>query len=264
MEPFWDLGQAGAVVVKTITKKPRRGNPMPRLCETPSGLLNSIGLPNKGIDAFIEITLPKLRGKAACLIVNIAGTCTGEFGELAARLDGAEGVDALELNISCPNVEGGDLPFGRDPQVVHRLVRDVRSATRLPITKLSPNVPRHRGDRAADEGGSDMVSPINTLGTSVDWRTGAGLHRRWGPAGAMPIALRMCWEAAGTWTSRSWHGAPAMRTCWFPAWAAARCRSARALPHADAVPRAVAGLRERLAAAGRRDVRSIIRSVRAG
>jgi dihydroorotate dehydrogenase (NAD+) catalytic subunit len=275
MEPFWDLRAAGAVVVKTITKKPRRGNPMPRLCETPSGLLNSIGLPNKGIDHFLEVTLPKLRGKSACLVVNIAGTCTGEFGELAARLDAAEGVDALELNISCPNVEGGDLPFGRDPQVVHTLVRDVRSATRLPIiTKLSPNVSDIAEiARAAKEGGSDIVSLINTLlGMSVDWKTGkpglgttiGGLS---GPA-IKPIALRMCWEVARS-VDIPVIGLGGIRTAddaleFLSVGCSAVQIGTAHYRTPDAVPRAVEGLRERLSAAGRRDVRSVIRSVAAG
>ena len=201
MEPFWDLSVAGGVVVKTITKRPRKGNPMPRLAETASGLLNSIGLPNKGIDHFIEQVLPQLAGKAACLVVNLAGGCTDEFAELAGRLDGLPGIDALELNISCPNVEGGNLPFARDPAVVHRLVADVRSVTRLPIiTKLSPNVSDVTEiAAAAKEAGTDAVSLINTLlGMSLDWRTGepglgtvvGGLS---GPA-IKPVALRMCWE----------------------------------------------------------------------
>ncbi len=203
MEPFFDLAEAGAIVVKTLTKAPRHGNPMPRLVETPSGLLNSIGLPNKGIDHFIEQVLPRLAGHASCLVINIAGTCTGEFGELASKLDGLPGVDGLELNISCPNVEGGDLPFGRDPDVVHRLVGDVRSATALPIiTKLTPNVSDIAAvAKAAEDGGSDAVSLINTLlGMAVDWRTGrpglgtvvGGLS---GPA-IKPVALRMVWEVS--------------------------------------------------------------------
>jgi len=275
MEPFWDLRVAGAVVVKTITKKPRRGNPMPRLCETPSGLLNSIGLPNKGIDHFVDVVLPRLRGKAGCLVVNIAGTCTGEFGELAARLDGQAGVDALELNISCPNVEGGDLPFGRDPSVVRRLVADVRAATKLPIiTKLTPNVSDiAEVARAAQEGGSDAVSLINTLlGMAVDWRTGkpglgttiGGLS---GPA-IKPVALRMCWEVA--------------RSVDIPVIGIGGIRSADDVLEflcvgcsavqigtshyrtPDAVPRAVEGLRERLVSVGRRDVASLIGSVQTG
>ncbi|GJM20368.1 MAG: dihydroorotate dehydrogenase [Planctomycetota bacterium] len=202
MEPFWgSLSVAGAVVVKTITKKARRGNPMPRLAETPSGLLNSIGLPNKGIDHFIAQVLPQLSGRAQCLIVNLAGGSADEFAELAAQLDRCEGIDALELNVSCPNVEGGNLPFARDPDVVHKLVRDVRNVTDLPvITKLSPNVTDVAViAEAAKAGGTHAVSLINTiLGMSVNWRTGApglgttvgGLS---GPA-IKPIALRMVHE----------------------------------------------------------------------
>lgn len=275
LEPFWDLRAAGAVVVKTITMQPRRGNPMPRLCETPSGLLNSIGLPNKGARHFLDVTLPKLRGKAACLVVNIAGTCTGEFAELAGMVGEAGGVDALELNISCPNVEGGNLPFGRDPQVVRRLVADVRAATRLPlITKLSPNVSDIAEiGLAAQDGGSDALSLINTLlGMAVDWRTGrpglgttiGGLS---GPA-IKPVALRMCWEVARS-VSIPVIGIGGIRTAedaleFLCVGCSAVQIGTQHYKVPDAVPRAVAELRTALHAAGRRDLRSVIGSVRAG
>jgi dihydroorotate dehydrogenase (NAD+) catalytic subunit len=275
LEPFWDLREAGAVVVKTITLQPRRGNPMPRLCETPSGLLNSIGLPNKGARHFLDVTLPKLRGRAACLVVNIAGTCTGEFAELAGIVGEAGGVDALELNISCPNVEGGNLPFGRDPQVVRRLVADVRAATRLPlITKLSPNVSDIAEiGLAAQEGGSDALSLINTLlGMAVDWRTGrpglgttiGGLS---GPA-IKPVALRMCWEVARS-VSIPVIGIGGIRTAedaleFLCVGCSAVQIGTQHYKVPDAVPRAVGELRTALHAAGRRDLRSVIGSVRAG
>jgi dihydroorotate dehydrogenase (NAD+) catalytic subunit len=273
MEPFWDLRVAGAIVVKTLTRKPRRGNPMPRLCETPSGLLNSIGLPNKGLDHFIREVMPRLAGRSDCLIVNIAGTCTGEFGEMAAQLDQVQGVDALELNISCPNVEGGDLPFGRDPEVVHRLVGDVRSATRLPvITKLSPNVSDIAAiARAAKEAGSDAVSLINTLlGMAVDWRTGrpglgtviGGLS---GPA-VKPIALRMVWEV-----SRSVDipviGIGGIRTLddaleFLCAGASAVQIGTSHYRTPDVIPRVLKNMRSELAAAGHADLRSVIGGLR--
>jgi dihydroorotate dehydrogenase (NAD+) catalytic subunit len=275
MEPFWDLRVAGAIVVKTLTRKPRRGNPMPRLCETPSGLLNSIGLPNKGLDHFVREVLPRLAGRSDCLIVNIAGTCTGEFGEMAAQLDGAAGVDALELNISCPNVEGGDLPFGRDPQVVYRLVSDVRAATRLPvITKLSPNVSDIAAiARAAKDAGSDAVSLINTLlGMSVDWRSGrpglgtviGGLS---GPA-VKPIALRMVWEVARS-VDIPVIGIGGIRTVddaleFLCAGASAVQIGTSHYRTPDVIPRVLERLRAELAAAGRADVRSLIGSIRAG
>ena len=272
LEPFMDLKVAGAIVVKTLTVKPRRGNPMPRLCETPSGLLNSIGLPNKGLDHFLREVLPRLAGKSACLVVNIAGTCTGEFGEMAARLDAAEGVDAIELNISCPNVEGGDLPFGRDPEVVHRLVSDVRSATRLPIvTKLTPNVADVASiARAAKEGGTDAVSLINTLlGMAVDWRTGrpglgttiGGLS---GPA-VKPIALRMCWEVARS-VDVPVIGIGGIRNAddvleFLSVGCSAVQIGTLHYRTPDIIPRTLAELRAKLAEAGRRDVRSLIGQV---
>ncbi|HZJ71268.1 MAG TPA: dihydroorotate dehydrogenase, partial [Planctomycetota bacterium] len=273
MEPFWDLSVAGAVVVKTLTMKPRRGNPMPRLCETPSGLLNSIGLPNKGLPHFLKEVLPRLAGKADCLVVNIAGTCTGEFGEMAARLDGAEGVDALELNISCPNVEGGDLPFGRDPQVVYRLVGDVRAATRLPIiTKLTPNVSDVVAiARAAHEAGSDAVSVINTLlGMAVDWRSGrpglgtviGGLS---GPA-IKPVALRMVWDVARS-VDIPVVGIGGIMSAddaleFLCAGASAVQVGTAHYRRPDAIPRMLEAMRASLAAAGRAEVRSVIKTLR--
>ena len=274
LEPFFDLSVAGAIVVKTITKAPRKGNPMPRLAETPSGLLNSIGLPNKGVDAFFEKTLPVLKGKASCLIINIAGTCQGEFGEVAERFAGVEGVDALELNISCPNVEGARMPFARDPQVVRDIVADCRSACGLPIiTKLSPNVSDVAEiAQAAKEGGSHAVSLINTvLGMSVDWRSGApglgtvvgGLS---GPA-IKPIALRMCWEVVrnvdipviGIGGVASVEDALEFLTV------GARAVQVGTTHYKtpDAVPRLVTALRERLAAAGRAKVTDQIGTLKA-
>lgn len=274
LEPFFDLSAAGAIVVKTITKKPRKGNPMPRLAETPSGLLNSIGLPNKGIDHFIAVTLPALAGKADCLVVNLAGGSVDEFAELAGRLDGLAGIDALELNVSCPNVEGGNLPFARDTDVVAKLVAGVASATGLPlITKLSPNVTDPAAiAQAAVDGGTHAVSLINTvLGMSVDWRSGApglgtvvgGLS---GPA-IKPIALRMCWEVVrsvdvpviGIGGITSVDDALEFLTvgCSAVQIGTAHYRTP------DVVPRLVAELAETLAAAGRASVRDVIGSLRA-
>jgi len=201
MERFFDLKVPGAVVLKTITRHPRLGNPPPRLAESASGLLNSIGLPNPGVRAFIKDQLPLLKGKAACLIVNFAGEREEEFAEAAAMLDGKEGIDALEINLSCPNVSSGKLPFSSDPVVVEKIVQSVRKVTDLPLlAKLSPNV----GDivsvaKAAMDGGADILTLINTLlGMSIDWKEKkprlatvfGGLS---GPA-IKPVALRMVHE----------------------------------------------------------------------
>jgi len=274
VEPFFDLKEAGAIVIKTITKAPRHGNPMPRLAETPAGLLNSIGLPNKGIEFFVDKILPRLAGKADCLIVNIAGTRAGEFGELAARLEGLPGIDGLELNVSCPNVENAKLPFGRDPEVVHRIVSDVRSATSLPfITKLSPNVSDiAEVAQAAAEAKTDAVSLINTLlGMSVDWRTGkpglgtvvGGLS---GPA-IKPIALRMTWEVARS-VDVPVIGIGGIRTVddvleFLVAGASAVQVGTTHYKTPDIIPRLARELRLELAAAGHAGVRSIIGSLKA-
>ena len=273
MEPFWPLDAAGAVVVKTLTKVPRRGNPMPRLAETPSGLLNSIGLPNKGVDHFLEHMLPDLAGRAACLVINIAGASVAQFAEIAGQFEGREGVDALELNVSCPNAEGGNLPFARDPAVVEALVRDVRSATDLPlITKLSPNVDDIAGAaQAAVAGGTDIVSLINTLlGMAVDWRTGApglgtvvgGLS---GPA-IKPVALRMVHEVVSK-VDVPVIGIGGITTVddalEFLTVGASAVQIGTANYRApDAVPRIVEQLRQRLAEVGKRRVVDQIRTLK--
>ncbi len=197
-----DLGRLGGIVPKTITGSPRAGNPPPRTVETAAGLLNSIGLDNDGIEVFIERHLPYLAGLGSRIIVSIAGKSHAEFVELAARLDGLPGVDALELNVSCPNVSGG-VDFGTDPARCEKLVAGVRNACSLPVlAKLTPNV-TDIGliARAAEAGGADALALVNTcLGMAVDWRlrrprlgrTMGGLS---GPA-IKPIALRAVYQAA--------------------------------------------------------------------
>jgi len=198
--PFYDTSRLGCVVVKTITQQPRPGNPPPRLVETPGGLLNSIGLPNPGVEAYIEHELPKLRTLGAPLVINIAGHDAPEFALLAARLERETGIDALELNMSCPNVAGG-LDFSTSPEAARDVVKRVRDVTGLPlIAKLSPNVTDIRPIAvAAQEAGADAISAINTfVGMAIDWRTrapilGRGVGGLSGPA-IKPLALRMVWQ----------------------------------------------------------------------
>ena len=199
-QPFYDTSRLGFVVVKTITQNPRPGNPPPRLVETPGGLLNSIGLPNPGIEAYIEKELPKLRTLGAPLVINIAGHDAAEFASLAKRLEREPGIDALELNMSCPNVSGG-LDFSTTPEAARDVVRRVRDVTARPIlAKLSPNVTDIRPIAvAAQEGGADAISAINTyVGLVLDWRKrtpilGRGFGGLSGPA-IKPLALRIVWQ----------------------------------------------------------------------
>lgn len=200
--PFYDTSRLGCVVVKTITQQPRPGNPPPRLVETAGGLLNSIGLPNPGVEAYIEKELPKLRTLGAPLVINIAGHDAAEFATLAQRLEREGGIDALELNMSCPNVAGG-LDFSTSPEAAADVVRRVRDVTARPlIAKLSPNVTDIRPIAvAAQRAGADAISAINTfVGMVVDWRTrrpilGRGLGGLSGPA-IKPLALRIVWQLA--------------------------------------------------------------------
>jgi dihydroorotate dehydrogenase (NAD+) catalytic subunit len=201
-EKYFDLNRLGAIVVKTITRLPRAGNPPPRVAETPAGMLNAIGLHNVGIEGFIRDKLPYLRRLAPPLIVNVAGESVEDFRELTKRISDQDGVAGIELNVSCPNVAGG-LDFSSDPQLAHRVVRSAREATPLPlIPKLSPNVTDIVTiARAVADAGADAISLINTLvGMAVDVRTRrpkignvtGGLS---GPA-IRPIAVRMVWQVA--------------------------------------------------------------------
>lgn len=199
----FDPRRLGGIIVKGTTLEPRAGNPAPRLCETPAGLLNAVGLENPGVEAVIARHLPALTPLGVPVLVNIAGESEAEYEELAERLTGQPGVAALELNLSCPNVRQGGMTFGTDPVVVERLTRLVRERTTLPLfVKLSPNV----SDiveiaRAAEAGGADALSLVNTLlGLAIDVHTGrpvlgnvtGGLS---GPA-LRPVAVRMVYQVA--------------------------------------------------------------------
>lgn len=197
-----DLNKIGAIVTKSITLKPRQGNPPPRVVETPSGILNSIGLQNDGIDAFIEDKLPFLDKIKTVVIVSIAAHSVEDYAGIARRLDKIKRVDAIEINISCPNVKGG-LEFSREANSAAAVVGKVRAASKKPlITKLSPNVKDITEiAMAAEEAGSDAVSLVNTFtGMAVDVETrrpalGNIVGGLSGPA-IRPIALRMVWETA--------------------------------------------------------------------
>ena len=202
MAGFVDLSRLGAILPKTITRRPRPGNPPPRTVETTGGMLNSIGLDNDGIEAFIAHQLPYLAGLGSAIVVSIAAHSSDEFLEMAARLDGVPGVAALELNVSCPNVSGG-VDFGTNPAMCETVVSGVRGACSLPIlVKLTPNVTDIVTiAKAAAHGGADAVSLINTcLGMAVDWRRqrprlGNVLGGLSGPA-IKPIALRAVYQVA--------------------------------------------------------------------
>jgi dihydroorotate dehydrogenase (NAD+) catalytic subunit len=198
-----DLNRLGAVVVKGLSLKPRQGYPPPRLCETPSGMLNAIGLENVGVEAFIHEKLPFLRQFKTKVVANIFGETIEEYQEVARRLDGVEGIHALEVNISCPNVKKGGISFGSDPRATFDVLSGVRKTTRLPlIAKLSPNVTDiTEFALAAKTASVDVISLVNTLvGMAIDIHTQrpvlsamtGGLS---GPA-IRPIAVRMVWEVS--------------------------------------------------------------------
>ena len=201
LDQFFPIERLGALVTKSLTLKPKEGNAPHRIVETPSGMLNSIGLQNIGVEAFCTKKLPFLQAKKVSVIVNIAAKRSDDYVALTERLSREKGIVALELNISCPNVKEGGLEFGSNPTCIREIVSKVRAKTKLPlITKLSPNVTDIvEMARAAQEGGSDIVSLVNTfLAMAIDIKkrkpflstvTG-GLS---GPA-IRPIALRMVWQ----------------------------------------------------------------------
>ncbi|MDZ4722457.1 MAG: dihydroorotate dehydrogenase [candidate division Zixibacteria bacterium] len=192
------LSKLGALVTKTITPLPRLGHPTPRTAETPSGMLNAIGLANVGIDAFITDKIPFLQKQKTKTIVNVGGATVQEYVDLCARLNDFESVHMVELNLGCPNVNEGGMEFGADPKMTERTVAEVKKVFRRPvIAKLTPNVTSiSQIALAAEQGGADILSIINSLvGTSIDintWKPRLTFNRGGltGPA-IKPIALAM-------------------------------------------------------------------------
>lgn len=201
-EDFYPLSRLGGISVKGTTGKLRTGNLPPRIAETPSGMLNSVGLQNPGIDAFIEKELPWLKTKDTVVIANIAGSDVDEYREIAEKLDRTD-VDMIEVNISCPNVKAGGAAFGVSTEGAALITRTVRSVTKKPVMmKLSPNVTSIADiAKACEAEGADAVSLINTLlGMRIDIRTRRPiLHNNVGglsgPA-VFPVAVRMVWQVA--------------------------------------------------------------------
>ena len=198
-----DLASLGAIVVKGIRAEATTGNPTPRTVETASGMINAIGLPGPGVDGFVRDYIPFLRRHDVPVIVNVWGRTVEEYGDVARRLDAVEGVHALEINVSCPNIKEGSKAFGTNLDSFRRVVDLVRASTRLPvIPKLAPNVSDIASfARAAEECGSDAVSLINSipamavdietrrpkLGNVTGGLTGPAIH---------PVAVKLVWEAA--------------------------------------------------------------------
>ncbi|HJO93276.1 MAG TPA: dihydroorotate dehydrogenase [Victivallales bacterium] len=202
---FYPLDTLGAIMVKGISPEPVNGNPMPRVCETSSGMLNAIGLQNPGVEKFIsnEKYMPFLRKHNATVIVNIWGKSIDDYRYVAERLDDVEGIHALEINISCPNIKEGGIAFGTDLKVAAKVVSEVRKASNLPlITKLSPNVTKIADfAKVVVNEGSDIVSLINTLtGMAIDIETRkpklANVTGGLSGAAIKPVAIKMVYDVA--------------------------------------------------------------------
>ena len=202
-ERLVDLNRLGGIIVKGLSLEPSKGNPSPRIVETPCGMLNAIGLENVGLAAFVKDKLPFLKGLKTPVFVNLYGKNIAEYAELAARLDDIEDVSGIEVNISCPNVKSGGMAFGAYPDSASEVVRAVRDRTKKPLmVKLSPNVTDITEiARSVEAEGADSISLINTItGMAIDIETRrpklanitGGLS---GPA-IKPVALRMVWQTA--------------------------------------------------------------------
>lgn len=200
---FMDINRLGAIIVKGTTLAPRQGNPYPRMAETPSGMLNAVGLQNKGVDYFVDHIYPEVQKIDTNIIVNVSGSCIDDYVQTASIINTLEDIPAIELNISCPNVKQGGMAFGVKPESAAQVVAAVRKAyDKTLIVKLSPNVTDITEiARAVEDAGADSVSLINTmLGMAIDAEkrkpilstiTG-GMS---GPA-VKPVALRMVWQTA--------------------------------------------------------------------
>ena len=200
---FYDLGELGGICAKGLTLHRREGNPAPRIAETPMGILNSVGLQNPGVDAFIEEELPFLRQFDTKVIANISGNTPEEYGVMCEKLSGA-GVDMIEVNISCPNVKAGGLAYGTRPELAAEVTKVAKAhAGKTPVmVKLSPNVTDITEiAKAVADAGADALSLINTLrGMRIDVNSGRPILKMntgglSGPA-VLPVAVRMVWEVA--------------------------------------------------------------------
>ena len=199
---FYNLNELGGICCKGLTLHGREGNPPPRIAETPMGILNSVGLQNPGVDAFIEHELPELKQHDLAIIANISGNTPEEYGIMCEKLSAA-GVDMIEVNISCPNVKAGGLAYGTKPELAAEVTKMAKSHSTVPVmVKLSPNVTDITEiARAVADAGADALSLINTLrGMRIDLNTRRPILKMntgglSGPA-VLPVAVRMVWEVA--------------------------------------------------------------------
>lgn len=200
-EDFIDINRLGGIIVKGTTGKHREGNPYPRMAETPAGMLNAVGLQNKGVDVFIHDIYPKIKHYDTNVMVNVSGSTIEEYVEVAEKINALEKIPAIELNISCPNVKEGGMAFGTQCASAEKVVKAVRDVYhKVLIVKLSPNVTNiSEIAQAAENGGADAVSLINTLlGMAIDAETRkpklSTITGGLSGAAVKPVALRMVWQ----------------------------------------------------------------------